>query len=279
MGMDTYGKYRIIGNAKGESMSKTEYNTKSITVEQINMILDNYRIGKKPLAKLLGWGETTILRYVEGDTPTTEYTDKLLMILNDPSYFYQILIENQKSITNVAFSKCKKAVLKYLLQSKISLVAQYIINKRSGDISIFELETYLYYMQGFSLAIYDHELFADDYVVNEEGTPYEMVSNSYKTRRMDIIDFNFEVFEKWEISLMNEVIKALEWYGPRLLKNMISFERVIYKLTKNYQNQNIINKDTLKDYFRELMNLYDIQSVYQIHNYPDRRYLEIRNIK
>jgi hypothetical protein len=48
-----------------------------ITADEIKLILDRYRIGKKPLAKLLGWGETTIIRYMEGDIPTNEYSNKL----------------------------------------------------------------------------------------------------------------------------------------------------------------------------------------------------------
>ena len=46
-----------------------------ISSEEIKLILDRYRIGKKPLAKLLGWGETTIIRYMEGDVPTNEYSN------------------------------------------------------------------------------------------------------------------------------------------------------------------------------------------------------------
>ena len=47
-----------------------------ISIPEIAAILNNYRIGKKPLAKLLGWGETTIIRYMDGDVPTKEYSDK-----------------------------------------------------------------------------------------------------------------------------------------------------------------------------------------------------------
>ena len=49
-------------------------NDEVITVDEIRQILESYRIGKKPLAKLLGWGETTIIRYMEGDIPTSEYS-------------------------------------------------------------------------------------------------------------------------------------------------------------------------------------------------------------
>jgi DNA-directed RNA polymerase subunit H (RpoH/RPB5) len=52
-----------------------------ISTDEIELILARYNIGKKPLAKLLGWGETTIIRYLEGDIPTLEYSNKLKSIL------------------------------------------------------------------------------------------------------------------------------------------------------------------------------------------------------
>src|SRR5574344_715033 len=106
-----------------------------ITTDEIRCILNNYQIGKKPLAKLLGWGETTIIRYVEGDIPTREYSDKLKYIMQNPAYFGQILEENKESLTAVAYRKCSQAVREKLLESKIRVVAQYIINRLEGHVS------------------------------------------------------------------------------------------------------------------------------------------------
>ena len=36
---------------------------RSITKEQLMDLIKKYKIGKKPLSKLLGWGETTVLLY------------------------------------------------------------------------------------------------------------------------------------------------------------------------------------------------------------------------
>ena len=55
--------------------------------EEILQILEKYNIGRKPLSLLLGWGQTTILRYLNGITPTPEYSKELLHILKDPSYY------------------------------------------------------------------------------------------------------------------------------------------------------------------------------------------------
>ena len=62
-----------------------------ITIDEIQSILTDFKIGKKPLAKLLGWGETTIIRYIEGDIPTAEYSDKLKAIFQNPYYYFLII--------------------------------------------------------------------------------------------------------------------------------------------------------------------------------------------
>ena len=164
-------------------METLESKSENITIEQIYTISNNYRIGKKPLAKLLGWGETTIIRYVEGDS-TNEYSDKLRMILENPGYFYEILTKNKNNITQVAYRKCSKAVLKQMLQSRICIIAQYIINKRKANISLLELQTYLYYIQAFHLALNNSPMFEDDYIVNDDHMPYEQVYNDFTTRKI-----------------------------------------------------------------------------------------------
>jgi len=54
---------------------------KIVTKEQIEQILVSYGIGKKPLSLLLGWGETTICRYLDCDTPSEKYSNVLMELL------------------------------------------------------------------------------------------------------------------------------------------------------------------------------------------------------
>ena len=46
-----------------------------ISVSEMELILDKYDIGKRPLSLLLGWGEGTLTRYLDGDIPTKQYSD------------------------------------------------------------------------------------------------------------------------------------------------------------------------------------------------------------
>ena len=49
-----------------------------ITISQIEEIIEKYNIGKKPLSLVLGFGEITIIRYLDGMIPEKNYSDILL---------------------------------------------------------------------------------------------------------------------------------------------------------------------------------------------------------
>ncbi len=260
-------------------METLESKSENITIEQIYTILNNYRIGKKPLAKLLGWGETTIIRYVEGDSPTNEYSDKLRMILENPGYFYEILTKNKDNITQVAYRKCSKAVLKQMLQSRICIIAQYIINKRKANISLLELQTYLYYIQAFHLALNNSPMFEDDYIVNDDHMPYEQVYNDFTTRKITELEIAEDVLSRTEKEFIDQVLLAFEWYGPAMLKSLITYERVMLRISRDKDNRKIVSKDSLKLHFIDIITLYKINSVKDVHNYPDQRFLEIKELR
>lgn len=81
-----------------------------ISPRQIDELLKKYNIGKRPLAQLLGWGEITITRFLEGQLPSGEYSNKLLELLNNPQKFKNVLKRNKNRITPVAYKKANDAV-------------------------------------------------------------------------------------------------------------------------------------------------------------------------
>ena len=82
-----------------------------ISAEQIKELLQRYAIGKKPLAALLGWGATTVMRYTEGVCPAPEFSATLLRLYEEPLLFLELLEENKDKLTPVAYKKSKNAVL------------------------------------------------------------------------------------------------------------------------------------------------------------------------
>lgn len=250
-----------------------------VTADEIKIILDNYHIGKKPLAKLLGWGETTIIRYIEGDTPTTEYSNKLREIASEPAYYYNLLMKNKDNLTNVAYRKSKAAVLEKLMESKISLVAQYIIQLIEGEVGALYIQGILYYSQAFSLALYNKELFEEDYGVNSNNIPYNRIYESMKKYGVNVLEVPSGRLSESEMKLVRSVTDAISWYGPRGLRAAMANERANYRISRDKENCRIISKEMIKKYFQEVVEQFDMKNEHEIYRYIDRKMIEIKDIK
>ncbi len=249
-----------------------------ITSDEIKTILDRYRIGKKPLAKLLGWGETTIIRYMEGDIPTNEYSNKLRVILNDPEFYYDLLMKRKDCLTGVAYKKSRRAVLSKIMSSKVYAVAYYIVNKSNAEICASYLQYMIYYAQAFSLAFYDRELFQDEYTINNEHVPYLKVYESMKRCGIHTLELNEEFIAAEEKELIDAVYEGFSWYGPKAMAALTAFEKSMVKISRDKYNNKIISKDTIKSYFKEILDRYHITDIKEISNYPDKRLQDIKDL-
>ncbi|MFV0341709.1 MAG: type II toxin-antitoxin system antitoxin SocA domain-containing protein [Anaerocolumna sp.] len=250
--------------------------TEIVTTEEIKTILNDFRIGKKPLAKLLGWGETTIIRYIEGDIPTAEYSNKLKTIVREPAYYYELLLENKNNLTKVAFRKSLQAVLEKMTEKKIELISQYIIYNSHGELSPTYIQWLLYYVQAFSLALYDKELFEEDYHVNAENAPFIRIYNSMKKHGVNSFEISPYRLKEEERKLIDKVIDTFCWYGPKTLKVITSFERTNFKISRDKEGRRIISKDAIKKYFKDILGQYEIYSMCEINKYPDSKFKELR---
>jgi hypothetical protein len=247
-----------------------------ISGEEIKQILDRYRIGKKPLAKLLGWGETTIIRYMEGDIPTSEYSNKLMTILEDPEYYYDLLLKRKDCLTNVAFKKSRKAALSKIMSSKIYAIAYFIVNRINGEICASYIQYLLYYIQAFSLALLDKEAFQEDYSLSMDYVPYVKIYEGMKRSGIRTLELNEDYLTLEEKELIEAVLDAFSWYGPKAINSMINNEKLALKISRDKYNNRIIAKDTIKAYFKEMSEKYNISGINEIRNYPDNQIAEIR---
>jgi hypothetical protein len=249
-----------------------------ISSDEIKLILDRYRIGKKPLAKLLGWGETTIIRYMEGDIPTSEYSNKLKTILDDPEFYYDLLCKKKECLTGVAFKKSKNAVMAKIMATKIYAAAYYIVNKTCAEISACYIQYLLYYAQAFSLALYDKELFQEECGVNNDHLPYLKLYEGMRRCGVHTLEGGEEYLEPEEIELIDSVLNGFLWYGPKALSAMIAYEKSMIKISRDKFNNKIIAKENLKTYFKDILNQYQIKSLKDIYKYPDLRFPDIKNV-
>lgn len=253
-------------------------NEKIITKEEIKTILDRYRIGKKPLAKLLGWGETTIIRYMDGDTPTSEYSNKLHAIMEHPEYYCDLLQQRKECLTKIAYKKSKNAVVNYIMSSKIYAVAYYVVSKSNADIGIRYLQYLLYYSQVFSLALYDKELFQEECMVNNEQIPYIKLYEGMKRSGVRTLEIQENYLAPAEKQLIDIVYDAITWYGPRALKALAVHDKSNMRISRDQYNNRIFSKETLKLYYKEILQRYQMETVKDIPKYLELRIQELKGL-
>lgn len=279
--------------------SVNDYNLKSlydvyreenniISLEEIADILKKYNIGKRPLSQLLGWGELTLTRYLDGDIPSKEYSDKLKNIHDNPDYFLKILEENKDVLKTVAYDKAKKAVEDFKSnlnnKSKINVVANYFIY-RCGDITNLALQKLLYYAQGFYFAFNNKFLFVEDCEAWVHGPVYREIYKKFKENKFNPIEplylFDEFSFSDSEKLVLDNVVKNLGCYSGKILENFTHLESPWIdargSLKPEDYSDEIIDKDDIANYFSDIKASYHMHLESDISLYSEEMFNITRN--
>lgn len=260
-----------------------------ITVEQIGQILEKYNIGAGPLAKLLGFGDVTINRYVGGQLPSKAHSDLLKEVLSSHDVMGKYLEENKDRITSVAYAKCRAAVNKISVlygRDKIALVARYMLH-RAEEVTPMVLQKLLYFAQAFFRALYRTDLFTDDCQAWAYGPVYPDIYRMYSDCGWNPISMpamgeteDFSEFTTREIVLMNAVADIFGMYSGGVLSRITHNERPWIEtrgnLLPNDRSAATIDKKLIDDYFKKVVEKYQIINPCDISRYCDDMVAKLR---
>jgi len=262
--------------------ANNEYRKKAglITKEEIESILNTYNIGKKPLAKLLGWGEVTIERYLNGITPLKIYSDELKK-LGNPTYMRKVYESNKKVLTDSARRKIE-AALEHCLNHKekrivnVFDVANFFLSKidieAGSSITPLKLQKLIYYVQGWHMAFFGKPLFDTELQAWIHGPVSPEIYHKYQDYKYNEIEKNnfdySSIFDVEQIQLLNKIYDVYGAFDATLLRDMTHKDKPWKKARKGYtpdqQSNEIILKDSIKNYFKEIKELFDITEIADI---------------
>jgi uncharacterized phage-associated protein len=262
-----------------------------ISADEIKGILEKYDIGKRPLSLLLGWGETTLTRFVSGDLPSKTYSDQLRRINSVPEDYLEILITKKERITEAAYEKSLVATnheltktAPCLVSSKIESAANYIIS-RSLEITPFALQKLLYFSQGFHKIFMGSFIFEEDCEAWVHGPVYRDIYFKYKDHGYNPIeDLNarFECFDlsESEREVIDAVISYFGCYSGKILEAMTHMElpwrEARVGLVENEGSEMIIQKDRIETYFNQVYQKYKMLNIIDIKDYSGDIFEKIR---
>ncbi len=270
-----------------ESLDRNYRLTESlIQVFEIKEVLEKYDIGKRPLSLVLGWGEGTLTRYVNGDIPTRQYSDVLKRVKKDPEFMLELLEKSKDKVTERAYNNCLSAIQRILKkekelmlaihsEEKIDSVVKYIIYK-SMEITPLALQKLLYYSQSFFKTFTGEFLFNNDCEAWVHGPVYKNIYFKYKDHGYNPIDEDIDLFRHFDLSeiektVIDTVILNFGCYSGKILENMTHAERP-WRETRNgledhERSDRIIAKDLIDEYFKQILEKYNMINVSDIRDY------------
>lgn len=244
-----------------------------ITIEEINEILEKYNIGKRPLSIVLGFGEITITRYLDGYIPTPKNSKYLKKILKSPEEYYAMLIKNGKLISKTAFSKSKERCEEILdidsNDNTIIDISNYIVSKYD-ETTPLTLQKLLYYIQMFGLVFLDKPIFNNQCKRWAHGPVYSEVYFEFKNNGCDPI----EVHESNELymdeeskKVIDEVLKAFACYSGNALAYFTHSEDP----WKNARDQEleVIPRESIIEQGNKIKKQYKIKNIEDISIYSE----------
>ena len=132
------------------------------TKEQLLFMMQRYEIGKKPLSRLLGWGDTTVLRYLDGVEPNREFAGRIGELAENPWLYAEVLEKNKEKLTDTAYRKTRRAVYREIFCDRSTEAMQYVVELAEGDIAPYRVMTVLYYAQVCSMVLRGFPLFEEE---------------------------------------------------------------------------------------------------------------------
>lgn len=189
------------------------------TKEKLLFMMQRYEIGKKPLSRLLGWGDTTVMRYLDGIEPNHEFAARIGQLAENPWDYAEVLEKNKEKLTETAYRKTRRAVYREIFCDRSTEAMQYVVELADGDIAPYRVMSVLYYAQVCSMVLRGQPLFEEEADFSP-GQPlvyprlyHRMKEDGVRNLRPEISSFSTE-----EQEYLRQVYLVLNGYSPNALK-------------------------------------------------------------
>ena len=253
-----------------------------ISVTDIQKLMEIYNIGKAPLSLALGFGEITITRYLAGQIPSKEYSDIIKMALASPQYMVERLEVNREKIGETAYRKsmniAKELASLFTVSNEMLSTLSYIF-EHTTDVTPLALQKMLYFIQGILLALFGKPLYREECQAWVHGPAYEPVYEMFKTFKYNPIDDprfvmfknRFQELADEEKKVIDLVIESFGIYSGKVLEQITHNETPWKEARKGYladePSSEVISKESIKAYFKNVAEKYDISTAEGIGKY------------
>lgn len=261
-----------------------EYKKKKglLTTKEIKEIRRKYDLTQKEYALAIGVGEITVHRFENG-TIQTESIDSIMRLSKNTINMYELLNQNREKLEKEVYERTEDLLkelialenhkiadinisnlLKYSAKTEElnkvtdAIIREYndiiLIKEKKNDIEMpkitpLELQKYLYYVQGITLAVYGIPAFENEIKAWSYGPVVEEIYHKYKENK------GKEIREYKEINIskgIKEIVKkVVSSYGKYTAYQLIDLthEEEPWKTTNH---DGVIDKNLIRTYFERV---------------------------
>lgn len=253
-----------------------------LSVENIKKLVDIYGIGKAPLSLALGFGETAISRYLDGQVPSKDCSDIMENALSSPRYMENLLDRNREKMGETAYQKAVKAAaeLKHLsgVSDKMLASIAYIFGQMQ-EVTPLALQKILYYVQGIYMALFGAPLFPENCCAWQHGPVYEKVYFLFRDYKYNPIDDNRFAFfparpgglSGEERTVIDLVVKTFGRYSGKTLETITHKEEPWKEARRGRgrkeHSNSVMPKESIQSYFEKISGRYGINSAEGLNRY------------
>ncbi|MGN0505092.1 MAG: hypothetical protein ACI4FZ_00920 [Lachnospiraceae bacterium] len=239
------------------------------TKEQLLSIMEQYEIGKKPLSRLLGWGETTVMRYLDGVEPNKEFAAKIEELYENPWQYAELLEKGKSALTDTAYKKTKRAVYRRMFCDKSTEAMQYVVSLAEGDISPFRVMAVLYFAQVYSLVCRGLPIFEEEVSIEtKQKTPYPRLYEQLMNYGLKVQLPEEGALTAEDREFLDGVYQILNGYSPNAVRAVLKRDKLKLRRNKAFlQDAEHLNAEELRRYYETMMQKTGMQSVEDLKNY------------
>lgn len=243
------------------------------TKERLLFLMEQYEIGKKPLSRLLGWGETTVLRYLDGAEPNREFALRIEELSADPWQYAELLERRGDVLTDTAYRKTRRAVYRRMFCDKSTEAMQYVISLAEGDISPYRVISVLYYAQVYSLVCRGLPVFEEAVSVEaKQKAPYPRLYERLLRYGIRIRLPEESVLSAEDRDFLEDIYRVLNGYSPNAIYAVWNREkRRLKRHALPSGDGNILGAEELRSYYETVLQKTGKESAEDL-----RRYFALR---
>ncbi|MCF0145581.1 MAG: DUF4065 domain-containing protein [Eubacterium sp.] len=253
-----------------------------VDIDDIQNLMEIYKLGKAPVSLALGFGEVTISRYLAGQIPSKEYSDVIKAALSSPGYMKKKMRENREKIAETAYKKAMVAATQmenlFAVSEKMLRVIAYLFENLE-EVTPLMLQKLLYFIQGVSYAVNGKPMFEEDCQAWVHGPVFPEVYDLFRDFKYNPIeDARFALFERTagrlsddEKKVIDLVIGSFGLYGGKVLERITHNEKPWIDARKGYSDgipsNELLSKESIRSYYQSVNKEYGISNVEGLKRY------------